>query len=766
MNPQGGAGVRFTIIAAIATALGTLALWPLFGDWQWYPPALATIAMVALVGFVARIIRWPLVLTPLAQGAGAVLLACWLYVRGDLWGGVVPTSNTIDDLRAVAIDGLTSIAQYAPPVPVSAGLTVLLMGGIALIAILVDVSSVTLRSPALAGLPLLALLMVPVSVIPGGTPWWCFLPGAIGWLLILATDSRYSTREWGAVLEDSASSAHAGSGARRAGAVAILLALVVPVVVPAFGEPLLGRGTGGGGGANIAGVSINPLVSLKRDYLDPTDRELLTVTSGAAQAPYLRLLALDTFDGTQWTASPFVPNASNELNAGMPTTVNGLAWQTSHPERSYTIRVGALTGPYLPQPYPAVRQTIGGGWFVDPTTLTVFSEQFSSANTVYTVTALDLGSDAETIRAGARAATGSGPTTSTSAEIPASVAALAQTITAGADNSFDKAILLQQWFRTNFRYSTSVRSGSDSTYLEQFLTERIGYCEQFAAAMALMARSQGIPARVAVGFAPGRAVSPGTWSVSSHNAHAWPELWIPGTGWTRFEPTPRSGDGSTITTPAYAPATSGNEPTSAPSASSSSTASPRDPRASAADRADRGTSSSDSSGVSVGRLAFVAVSALVLLVLALPLLVRTYRRRSRLHGSTHDEVARGAWAELRDSVIDYGRTWSASETPRQTGRRLVTSLSFSPDAAAAVSRLVAATEAAAYRAPGSTESGATTSVRNDLRTIRHALRDQTHGGARWAAVLFPRSARRQGSPPRETPAENEGLQEREYAERW
>ena len=766
MNPQGVTGARFTLIAAIATALGALALWPLFGDWQWYPPVLATIAMVALVGFVARTIHWPLVLTPLAQGAGAVLLACWLYVRGDLWGGVVPTSNTIDDLRAVAIDGLASIAQYAPPVPVSAGLTVLLMGGIALIAILVDVSAVTLRSPALAGLPLLALLMVPVSVISGGTPWWCFLPGATGWLLILATDSRYSTREWGAVLEDSGSGLRAGSGARRAGAVAILLALVVPVVVPAFGEPLLGRGTGGGGGANIAGVSVNPLVSLKRDYLDSSNRELLTVTSGAAQAPYLRLVALDTFDGNQWTASPFVPNASNELNAGMPTTVDGLAWQTSHPERSYTIRVGALTGPYLPQPYPAVRQTIGGGWYVDPTTLTVFSEQFSSANTVYTVNALDLGSDAEAIRAGARAGIGSSPTISTNSEAPASVASLAQSITAGTDNSFDKAIRLQQWFRTNFRYSTSVRSGSDSTYLEQFLTERVGYCEQFAAAMALMARSQGIPARVAVGFAPGRAVSPGTWSVSSHDAHAWPELWIPGTGWTRFEPTPRSGDGSTITTPAYAPATSGNEPTSAPSATSSSTASPRDPRASAADRADRGTSSSNSSGVSAGWLLLVAVSALALLVLALPLLVRSYRRRSRLHSSAHDELARGAWAELRDSVIDYGRTWSASETPRQAGRRLVTSLSFSPDAVAAVNRLVAGTETAAYRAPGSTQSGATTSVHDDLRIIRQALRHQTRGGARWAAILFPPSARRQRSRPRETPSENEGLQEREYAGRW
>src|SRR5690606_28719934 len=71
---------------------------------------------------------------------------------------------------------------------------------------------------------------------------------------------------------------------------------------------------------------------------------------------------------------------------------------------------------------------------------------------------------------------------------------------------------------------------------------RTGYCEQFSASMALMARSLGIPARVAVGFlSPERAGN--DWVFSAHDLHAWPELYFEGAGWVRFEPTPGSRSG-------------------------------------------------------------------------------------------------------------------------------------------------------------------------------------------------------------------------------
>src|SRR5690606_28639518 len=94
------------------------------------------------------------------------------------------------------------------------------------------------------------------------------------------------------------------------------------------------------------------------------------------------------------------------------------------------------------------------------------------------------------------------------------------------------------------------------------------YCEQFAASMAIMARSLGIPARVAVGYMPGSNVGDNTWEVKVHDAHAWPELYFEGFGWIRFEPTPSQQTGSppswTESAQAPAPAPSPTTETSRP----------------------------------------------------------------------------------------------------------------------------------------------------------------------------------------------------------
>lgn len=95
--------------------------------------------------------------------------------------------------------------------------------------------------------------------------------------------------------------------------------------------------------------------------------------------------------------------------------------------------------------------------------------------------------------------------------------------------------------RSNFEYSTEVQPGHGNNAIENFLQIRKGYCEQFAATFAVMARTLGIPSRVAVGFTPGQLDSDGWYSVFSRNAHAWPEIWFDSIGWIPFEPTPKCG---------------------------------------------------------------------------------------------------------------------------------------------------------------------------------------------------------------------------------
>ncbi|WP_180933663.1 transglutaminase-like domain-containing protein [Nocardioides ungokensis] len=159
-------------------------------------------------------------------------------------------------------------------------------------------------------------------------------------------------------------------------------------------------------------------------------------------------------------------------------------------------------------------------------------------------------------------------------DLPAIVSTLATQVTRDAPTRFEKAVALQQWFSSTggFTYSTRAAPGNGVNDLVRFLSDneggRTGYCEQFASAMAVMARVLHIPARVAVGFLEPDQVGPNTYEYSTHDLHAWPELFFPGSGWVRFEPTP-AGAGTSV--PSYTtqqlPVVN---PTSRPSASASS----------------------------------------------------------------------------------------------------------------------------------------------------------------------------------------------------
>ena len=134
-------------------------------------------------------------------------------------------------------------------------------------------------------------------------------------------------------------------------------------------------------------------------------------------------------------------------------------------------------------------------------------------------------------------------------------------MTARTSTDFERALILEEFFRNagGFVYDASASTGHSSLEMEDWLlvpssrNYRSGYCEQFASAMAVMARVLDIPARVVIGFAPGttQTQSDGTEVivVRARDAHAWVELYLEGQGWVRFDPTPRS-DGSNPATAA------------------------------------------------------------------------------------------------------------------------------------------------------------------------------------------------------------------------
>src|SRR5271168_3862427 len=121
---------------------------------------------------------------------------------------------------------------------------------------------------------------------------------------------------------------------------------------------------------------------------------------------------------------------------------------------------------------------------------------------------------------------------------------LAEQITAGAANQYDKAAKIELYLRTHYRYTLDLTGPRTADPLAYFLfTRRAGHCEYFAAAMTVMLRDLGIPARYVGGFLPGEYNDVGgDWIVRASDAHVWVEAFFPGYGWITFDPTPPGND--------------------------------------------------------------------------------------------------------------------------------------------------------------------------------------------------------------------------------
>ncbi|MHB8510422.1 MAG: transglutaminase-like domain-containing protein, partial [Candidatus Dormibacteria bacterium] len=127
------------------------------------------------------------------------------------------------------------------------------------------------------------------------------------------------------------------------------------------------------------------------------------------------------------------------------------------------------------------------------------------------------------------------------AGIPARVAQLSDALTAHQPTEYDKVAAVRDYLANNYRYSLDtprLPTGADAT--DQFLfNDRVGFCEQFATALAVLVRQAGIPARLAIGYAQGEHDSlTGSFTVRARDAHAWVEIYFPGTGWVPFDASP------------------------------------------------------------------------------------------------------------------------------------------------------------------------------------------------------------------------------------
>lgn len=126
-------------------------------------------------------------------------------------------------------------------------------------------------------------------------------------------------------------------------------------------------------------------------------------------------------------------------------------------------------------------------------------------------------------------------------EVSPEIQRLADSLTAGLEYDYQKARAIEQYFYNNgFVYNLGYEAPADSDTPEYFIFEsRTGICSDFATAYTLLARAAGLNVRYVEGFVPGAGEDPepGIYYIYTENAHAYPEVFIPGAGWVRFEPT-------------------------------------------------------------------------------------------------------------------------------------------------------------------------------------------------------------------------------------
>jgi transglutaminase-like putative cysteine protease len=775
--------LRLTIMAGLATLLASVGLYPLYESSGWFGTGFGAVLVVVAAGVLTRRLRLAAALCPLLALVALFAYLTVVFAGEQAFLGLVPTPSSAARLGRLLSEGWHDANAYAAPVPMLPAIDMLTGTGIGLVALLVDFLAVRLRRAALAGLPLLAVYSVPAAVRQQTVSWLAFLLGAGGYLGLLVVDARDQLSGWGRAVftrhwtpsrengERPDSSPLAASG-RRIGLTAVAIAIVLPFAVPGISpHGLLGFGAGSGSGSGTGGGSVtglnalNPLVSVRRQLVRNGDAEVLKYRTTDGTAPdYLRMYSLDRFDGETWTTGPLRAGKDARVtDKELPVDpgLNAIPARSVNTDISIDSDVHGLD--VLPTPYPPTKVEIKGDWRVDAASLTVFSTHDSAGGRSYKVTSVRPEPTYQEL------VTNTPPPTSITGRyltVPDSigddVTKLATDLTAGATTPYEKAVKLQNWFTQpgNFTYSLDAPSTRRQGALRDFLfTSRTGYCEQFAASMALLARLIGIPARVGMGYTAGSQQTDGGWVVRTKDAHAWPELYFSGVGWLRFEPTP-GGDGGqgSATVPSYTapqllPGSPGSstetQPSGGAAANPGSTAGARPiPRhrtdTLADERAAPGVvTQPDQSHVPVG---WLVAALVVLLLLLVPATLRWLTRTRRWARATTDAaVAHAAWDELRAATADHRLAWPESETPRATARRLTEELRLDEASASALKRLSRAEERARY----ATEAGPGEGLREDVRVLRAAFRERTARHVRWRARVFPPSAlatlRRAGS---------------------
>ncbi|MGH3497507.1 MAG: transglutaminaseTgpA domain-containing protein [Nocardioidaceae bacterium] len=739
--------VQLAVWGWVATMSGGIMLGSLVMSKRYLLVGALAALTVSVVGAVLRAYRCPRGLLVLAQLAALAIWTTLAFAADKAWLGVLPSPDAAHAVWSTFQESVNLGNQYTSPLPSSRSISLTFGLGIGVLGLVIDVVGVTLRRVPLLALVFLGLYMVPLSLFAGHVSLFAFIVGAAGYIALLGADERDRVTHWGRQISDAGSMWETSDGSdisaeglasvgRRIGFGAVAIAVVAPLLIPTLAPHYFGQsGSGGGsGGSGVVSVT-NPVLDLKRNLVAPGHEVLLRFATDDTDPGYLRIAVLDDFTGTTW--QPSVRRSDNSIltNRSLPPAPGeGSAIATRLV--SYQLDAGSnFSSTWLPVEYAPTQISVSPSWRMDLSTMDVNSTSSSETTRglAYSFTAAIPEPTSAQLRAAGPPPASLDTMTSLPTDLPSVIFKTAAQVTSGASNAYDKAELLQNWFRSSggFTYSTARAPGNGIDTITHFITDdRVGYCEQFASAMAIMARTLGIPARVAVGFL--RPQHDGkNWAYTADSMHAWPELYFSGVGWVRFEPTPAIRTG---TAPDYAHA-GGVGPSNSPSTSASPLPVHQRPTLhSPGTPAGAGSKSSGGTGTG-GFLGWLLLGVALAVVVALtPLTLKTIRVRRRwARATTPAAMADAAWDHLRDGALDLRIPWRDDQTPRATGRDLRGHLTGDSDSIAALNTIVVAIEQRRYaRGVRGHED-----LRTKVDAVLSGLAGDMSGRYQWLAAWWP-----------------------------
>jgi transglutaminase-like putative cysteine protease len=677
---------RARVLAPLALAalsvVAALSLGRVVDASRFVVPVVAAALLPHALGAVVRWRGWSVWLGWLLAAVGLVVYVV-LALEPSITGVGLPGADTWHAIETQVSGGWHLLRTAPAPAPTTDGAILLAVLAVWCMATLADWLAFS-RQTALAAVSPALVFFVWTSTLGTDdaqlllTVAFCITTG----LFVLAQNVALLDQRRSWLVSQRGARPHWLAPAAVLGGAAIVIALVVAPLMPgSSSDPLLdvaGTGRDGAGGHSYK-PAVVPFVDIGDKLRAVDNRELFTVKSDVAD--YWRIAALDTYSSDRGGSWTLTAEGDDSVRVGLPSTPPADAHEQD-------FAIGPLTERWLPAAYEPAAITLADTLRVESSG-TIVADADSVSGLDYKVWSnlppLAGSHFSGNEIAGTAAAVPSPVRRFT--ELPetddiTTIAAKAREVAAGATTPYAQAQALRDYFRNpanGFVYDTNVDDHDDAPAILAFLSDKRGFCVQFASAYAVMARSLGIPARVAVGFTPGTLQPDGRYHVTSHNAHAWPEVYLSGMGWTHlFDPTPSNRDAPTggsalpndtdtsgVTATTLPPPTVSTVPGTAGNGNQTdgSTPSVPDTTPTAPTLAPVVTGSSGTEAW----LPVLVVLALLMLVIggyAGAVLGLKRRRRNRRHHADDPAVAvSGAWAEALDRLHEADVVPRAAQTP-------------------------------------------------------------------------------------------------------